>query len=85
MLVFTALTIHQRVCLVPVVPNWVLSLNSSQPGLVVMTISSTNGSTLFYSGILITTRCASCLWFIFYSNLTLILYDSLAKYLLRRI
>ena len=74
-----------EVCLVPMVPDWALSLNSSQPGLVVMTISSTNGSTLFDSDILITTRCAS-LWFSFYSNLTLILLEySLAKYLLRRI
>ena len=59
-------------------------LNLFQPGLVVVTISSTNGSTLSDSGILITTRCAS-LWFSFYSNLTLILDDSLGKYILHRI
>ena len=59
--------------------------NSSLPGLVVMTISSTNGSTLFDSGILITTRCAGCLWSSFYLNFTLIYIDSLAKCLLCRI
>ena len=37
--------------------------NSSQLGLVVITISSTNGNTLFDSGILITTRCASVMQF----------------------
>ena len=57
---------------------------AEEVGLVVMTISSTNGSTLFDSGILLTSRSSS-LWFSFYSNLTLILDDFLAKYLLCRI
>ena len=47
--------------------------------------TATNGSTLSDSGMLITTRCVSCSWFGFYSNLTSILDDSLATYLLRRI
>ena len=58
--------------------KFLLISTAKEVGLGVMTISSTNGSTLFDSGILIPTRCAS-LWFNFYSNLTLILRWFLSK------
>ena len=57
---------------------------AKEVGLDVMAMFSTNRSTLFDYGKLITTRWAS-LWFSFYSNLTLIIYGSLPKYLLRLI